>query len=99
MSVLGKHTVEAMTLVPDGFEHIGRSLGWENYSMPGKYGCMFHPTLTFAHTGHTGTSILVDPVAKVGVILLAHRVHPIDTDYVERLRALVCNAVGGAIIE
>ncbi|MBR5891878.1 MAG: serine hydrolase, partial [Bacteroidaceae bacterium] len=74
VSVLGKHTVEAMTRVPEGFEHVGRSLGWENYSMPGKYGCMFHPTLTFAHTGHTGTSILVDPVAKVGVILLAHRV-------------------------
>ena len=99
VSVLGKHTVEAMTRVPAGFEHIGRSLGWENYSLPGKYGCMFHPTLTFAHTGHTGTSILVDPVSKVGVILLAHRVHPVDVGTVGRLRALVCNAVGGAVIE
>ena len=60
---------------------------------------MFHPTLTFAHTGHTGTSILIDPVAKVAVILLAHRVHPVDTGYVGRLRALVHNAVGAAIIE
>ena len=99
VSILGKQTVAAMTQVPKGFEHIGRSLGWENYSMPGKYGCMFHPTLTFAHTGHTGTSILIDPVAKVAVILLTHRVHPVDTGYVGRLRALVHNAVGAAIIE
>ena len=99
VSVLGKLTVEAMTRVPDGFEHIGRSLGWENYAMPGKYGCMFHSTLTFAHTGHTGTAIMVDPVSKVGIVLLAHRVHPVDTGSVAKLRTLVCNAVGGAVIE
>ena len=99
VSVLGKLTVEAMTRVPDGFEHIGRSLGWENYAMPGQYGCMFHPTLTFAHTGHTGTAIMVDPVSKVGIVLLAHRVHPVDTGSVSKLRTLVCNAVGGAVIE
>ena len=99
LCVLGKHTVDAMTRVPEGFEHIGRSLGWENYSLPGKYGCMFHPTRTFAHTGHTGTMILVDTVSKLGVILLAHRVHPVDTGTVGRLRALVCNAVGAAVIE
>ena len=55
--------------------------------------------LTFSHTGHTGTMILVDPVSKVGIVLLAHRVHPVDKGTVGRLRALVCNAVDGAIIE
>ena len=99
VSVLGKLTVDAMTQVPAGFEHIGRSLGWENYAMPGKYGCMFHPTRTFAHTGHTGTAIMVDPVNKVGIVLLAHRVHPVDTGTVGKLRTLVCNAVGAAVIE
>ena len=29
----------------------------------------------------------------------AHRVHPVDKGTVGRLRALVCNAVDGAIIE
>ena len=99
VSVLGKLTVEAMTTVPKGYEHIGRSLGWENDAQPGKYGCMFDPVHTFSHTGHTGTMILVDPVSKVGVILLAHRVHPEDKGTVGRLRALVCNAVGAAVIE
>ena len=88
-----------MTKVPQGYEHIGRSLGWENNAQPGKYCCMFHPTLTFSHTGHTGTAILVDPVSKVGIVLLAHRVHPVDTGSVAKLRTLVCNAVGGAVIE
>lgn len=50
--------------VPDGYKHIGRSLGWENDAMPGKYGSMLHPTLTFSHTGHTGTAIVVDPCIK-----------------------------------
>lgn len=99
VSVLGKLTVDAMTQVPAGFEHIGRSLGWENYAIPGKYGCMFHPTRTFAHTGHTGTLIMVDPVSKVGIVLLAHRVHPVDTGSITKLRTLVCNAVGAAVIE
>ena len=99
VSVLGKLTVDAMTQVPKGFEHIGRSLGWENNAQPGKYGCMLHPTLTFSHTGYTGTTIVVDPVAKVGIVLLAHRVHPIDKGSIARLRALVCNAVGASVIE
>ena len=99
VSVLGKLTVDAMTQVPAGFEHIGRSLGWENNAMPGKYGCMFHPTLTFSHTGHTGTMIMVDPVSKVGIVLLAHRVHPVDKGTVGKLRTLVCNTVGAAVIE
>lgn len=98
-SVLGKLTVKTMTQVPEGYEHIGRSLGWENNAMPGKYGHMLHPTLTFSHTGHTGTAIVVDPVARLGIILLAHRVHPVDTGSVANLRALVCNTVGAAVIE
>ena len=99
VSVLGKHTVKAMTTVPKGFEHIGRSLGWENDAQPGKYGCLLHPTRTFSHTGHTGTAIVVDPEAKLGIVLLAHRVHPVDTGSVGKLRALVCNAVAAAVIE
>lgn len=99
VSVLGKLAVETMTTVPKGYEHVGRSLGWENDAQPGKYGHMLHPTRTFSHTGHTGTMIVVDPEAKLGIVLLAHRVHPVDTGTVGRLRALVCNAVGAAVIE
>ena len=98
--VLGKLTVETMTTVPAGFEHLGRSLGWDNYSpYASNNGNLFHPTKTFGHTGYTGTSIIVDPVSKTAVILLAHRVHPADKGSVVRLRALVANVVAGAVVE
>ncbi len=98
--VLGKLTVETMTTVPEEFEHLGRSLGWDNYSpYASNNGNLFHPKKTFGHTGYTGTSIIVDPVSKTAVILLAHRVHPADKGSVVRLRALVANVVAGSIVE
>ena len=98
--VLGKLTVETMTTVPEGFEHLGRSLGWDNYSpYASNNGNLFHPKKTFGHTGYTGTSIIIDPVSKTAVILLAHRVHPADKGSVVRLRALVANTVAGAVVE
>ncbi len=98
--VLGKLTVETMTTVPEGFEHLGRSLGWDNYSpYASNNGNLFHPKKTFGHTGYTGTSFIVDPVSKTAVILLAHRVHPADKGSVVRLRALVANTVAGAVVK
>lgn len=98
--VLGKHTVETMTRVPSEVAHLGRSLGWDNYSpYASNNGNLFHPTRTFGHTGYTGTSIIVDPVSKTAVILLAHRVHPADKGSVVRLRALVANVVAGSVVE
>lgn len=98
--VLGKLTVETMTRVPAEVEHLGRSLGWDNYSpYASNNGNLFHPTRTFGHTGYTGTSIIIDPVSETAVILLAHRVHPADKGSVVRLRALVANVVAGAIVE
>lgn len=96
--VLGALTVETMTRVPQGLENIGRSLGWDNYSpYASNNGNLFHPEKTYGHTGYTGTSIVIDPVAKVAVILLTNRVHPADKHSVVRLRALVANAVAGAV--
>ena len=97
--ILGSLTVEAMTRVPKEVEQLGRSLGWDNYSSyASNSGNLFHPTKTFGHTGYTGTSIIIDPVSKVAVILLANRVHPDDKGSVVRLRALVANAVAGSVI-
>ena len=98
--ILGELTVETMTRVPEHVLHLGRSLGWDNYTAySSNNGNLFHPTKTYGHTGYTGTSITIDPVAKVSVILLAHRVHPIDKGSVVRLRALVANAVAGAVTD
>ncbi|HCT94809.1 MAG: hypothetical protein A2X19_11005 [Bacteroidetes bacterium GWE2_39_28] len=98
--ILGSLTVETMTRVPKDVEQLGRSLGWDNYSSyASNSGNLFHPTKTFGHTGYTGTSIIIDPVSKTAVILLANRVHPEDKGSVVRLRALVANAVAGSVVK
>ncbi len=98
--VLGKLTLETMTRVPENVKSEGRSLGWDNYSSyASNNGNLFHPEKTFGHTGYTGTSFIVDPVSKTAVILLAHRVHPVDKGSVVRLRALVANVVAGSVIK
>ncbi|MBP9584692.1 MAG: serine hydrolase [Bacteroidales bacterium] len=98
--VLGKLTLETMTRVPAQVMSEGRSLGWDNFSSyASNNGNLFHPDRTFGHTGYTGTSFIVDPVSKTAVILLAHRVHPVDKGSVVRLRALVANAVAGSVIK
>lgn len=98
--ILGKLTVETMRTVPAGFESLGRSLGWDNYSpYASNNGNLFHQGKTFGHTGYTGTSIIIDPVEKVAVILLTNRVHPEDKGSVVRLRALVANAVAGSVVK
>ena len=98
--VLGKLTVETMITVPEGVKELGRSLGWDNYSSyASNNGNLFHPEKTFGHTGYTGTSLIIDPVSKTAVILLAHRVHPADVGSVVRLRALVANAVAGSVVK
>lgn len=98
--ILGKLTVDTMTRVPEQVKSLGRSLGWDNYSpYASNNGNLFHPEKTFGHTGYTGTSLIIDPTAKISVILLTNRVHPEDKGSVVRLRALVANAVAGAVIK
>jgi len=98
--ILGKLTVERMTEVPVGFEQLGRALGWDLYSpYASNVGNLFHPGKVYGHTGYTGTSIVIDPVEKIAVILLTNRVHPDDEGGVVRLRALVANIVAGAVIK
>ncbi|MCL2727954.1 MAG: beta-lactamase family protein, partial [Bacteroidales bacterium] len=96
--ILSPLTVETMTTVPSELKSLGRSLGWDNYSSyASNNGNLFDPERTYGHTGYTGTSMIVDPVSQTAVILLAHRVHPDDVGSVVRLRALVANAVAGAV--
>ena len=97
--VLGKATIERMSSVPKETAKLGRSLGWDNYSpYASNNGNILHPTKTYGHTGYTGTSIVIDPVNNISVILLTNRVHPEDNGGVVRLRALVANVVAGSIV-
>ncbi len=71
-----------------------RALGWDTkapeHSSAGRY---FSPT-SWGHLGFTGTSVWVDPVRKLFVILLTNRVCPTRVNYkIARVRPAVANAV------
>jgi CubicO group peptidase (beta-lactamase class C family) len=50
-------------------------LGWDTPSSPSSSGSHFS-SQAFGHLGFTGTSVWVDPVAELEVVLLSNRVHP-----------------------
>jgi CubicO group peptidase (beta-lactamase class C family) len=87
------------TVPPENDPSVGRALGWDKpRTGPGTRGDLFDPETTLAHTGYTGTSIVIDQKTKTAIILLAHRVHPYDEGSLARLRALVSNIVAGSIL-
>jgi CubicO group peptidase (beta-lactamase class C family) len=53
---------------------------------------------SYGHTGFTGTSLYVDPVLRLTVVLLTNRVHYGRDRSVERLRALVHNVVAASVL-
>ena len=97
--ILSPLTVKAMRTVPRDELPLGRALGWDLYSpYASNVGNLFSPE-AYGHTGYTGTSVIIDPVNDVSVILLTNRAHPDDAGGVVRLRTLVANAVAGAVID
>ncbi len=97
--ILSPLAVKAMRTVPRDEYDQGRSLGWDVFSSyASNLGNLFS-TETYGHTGYTGTSVLIDPVNDVSIILLTNRVHPDDANSVTRLRTLVANAVAGALLD
>lgn len=56
-------------------EHTKRTFGWEVANLERGSGEFLSPT-AFGHTGYTGTSIWMDPVLDLWVVLLTNRVHP-----------------------
>ncbi|MDF0652337.1 MAG: serine hydrolase [Nitrospira sp. LK265] len=51
------------------------ALGWDTPSMPSSAGRYFD-VRSFGHLGYTGTSVWIDPVRELQVVLLSNRVHP-----------------------
>lgn len=71
-----------------------RALGWDTKSSRySSAGSLFSPN-SWGHLGFTGTSIWVDPVRNLFVILLTNRVCPTRNDYkIGRVRPIVGNEV------
>jgi len=97
--ILSAASVRTMTSLPAGYEKFGRGLGWDlNSAYSSNQGDLFG-SQTYGHTGYTGTSLIIDPETRTGVIFLTNRVHPHDKGSVVRLRSLVANMVAAAIIK
>lgn len=78
--------------------HGSRALGWDTRSATGSSAGQYFSMKSFGHTGFTGTSIWVDPVADVAVIFLTNRVHPTrENKAIPRFRATLHDAVREAI--
>jgi CubicO group peptidase (beta-lactamase class C family) len=70
------------------------ALGWDTPSSPSSSGTRFSPS-AFGHLGFTGTSVWIDPISELEVILLSNRVHPTRDnnkiqDFRPRIHDLVC---------
>lgn len=63
-----------------------RALAWDTMLPTSSCGTRLSPT-AIGHTGYTGTSLWIDPVRRLYVVLLSNRVHP-DGGATDGIRAL-----------
>jgi uncharacterized protein YbbC (DUF1343 family)/CubicO group peptidase (beta-lactamase class C family) len=74
-----------------------RALGWDvDTSYSSSRGALF-PIGSFGHTGWTGTSLWIDPLTGVYVVLLTSRVHPDGSGNVIGLRSRVASIAAAAV--
>lgn len=77
-----------------------RALGWDTRSVSGSSSGHYFSMKSYGHTGFTGTSIWIDPVANMAVIFLTNRVHPTRSNkQLPRFRAVLHDAVREALQE
>ena len=97
--ILSPLAVKCMETVPRSLAQFGHTPGWGISTPYSSNSGDLLSAQTFGHTGYTGTSIVIDPVNDVAIILLTNCVHPVDKGNVVRLRALVANAIAGSILK
>ena len=77
-----------------------RALAWDTMLPTSSCGTRLTPA-AFGHTGFTGTSLWIDPLRDLYVVLLTNRVHPVRPadrdDALRRLRPQVHDAVASAL--
>lgn len=74
-SLLDSNIVREFTRRQERIAGSSWALGWDTPSPPSSSGEHFSPQ-SFGHLGYTGTSIWVDPLCELEVVLLSNRVHP-----------------------
>lgn len=73
--LLHPELVTLFTTRQQGIPNASWALGWDTPSAPSSSGTRFTPE-SFGHLGYTGTSLWIDPINELEVVLLSNRVHP-----------------------
>jgi len=77
----------------EGIPGSSRALGWDTMLPTSSCGTRLSAR-AFGHTGFTGTSLWIDPVSEIYVVLLANRLHPDGPrDGIQSVRAAFHDAV------
>jgi CubicO group peptidase (beta-lactamase class C family) len=74
-SILDDKLVRQFTTRQEFAARSSWALGWDTPSAPSSTGSRFSER-TFGHLGYTGTSLWIDPLCELEVVLLSNRVHP-----------------------
>lgn len=74
-SILEEKFVRQFTTRQESVSGSSWALGWDTPSAPSSSGGCFSER-SFGHLGYTGTSLWIDPLCELEVVLLSNRVHP-----------------------
>jgi len=74
-SILERELVRQFTTRQESAARSSWALGWDTPSVPSSSGSSFSER-SFGHLGYTGTSVWIDPLCELEVVLLSNRVHP-----------------------
>jgi CubicO group peptidase (beta-lactamase class C family) len=74
-SILEGGFVRQFTARQESVAQSSWALGWDTPSAPSSSGSSFSEQ-SFGHLGYTGTSLWIDPLRELEVVLLSNRVHP-----------------------
>lgn len=74
-SILDGDLVRQFTTRQESAARSSWALGWDTPSAPSSSGSRFSER-SFGHLGYTGTSLWIDPLSELEVVLLSNRVHP-----------------------
>jgi CubicO group peptidase (beta-lactamase class C family) len=74
-SILAEEFVRQFTTRQESVARSSWALGWDTPSAPSSSGSSFSER-SFGHLGFTGTSLWIDPLRELEVVLLSNRVYP-----------------------
>jgi CubicO group peptidase (beta-lactamase class C family) len=74
-SILDGELVKQFTTRQEPASRSSWALGWDTPSAPSSSGSRLSER-SFGHLGYTGTSLWIDPLCELEVVLLSNRVHP-----------------------